>query len=82
MSEKVWIVTFNGYWDGYGEFIYLLGVYDSEGRAFSARERFIKERDVAEDQISINSAEINNTLEVVKGAWAYTTDIYLGGYAE
>ena len=82
MMDKVWIVTFDGYWDGYGSFIYLLGVYDGEGKAFSARERFIKEQDVAEYQVSINSVEINNTLEVVKGPWAYTTDIYLGGYAE
>ncbi len=83
IEEEVWVVTFDGYSGGcYGAFIYLLGVYESEGRAFSAAQKLINEHGISEERIDIKLATLNNTFDVYVGHVGVETDIYLGGYAE
>lgn len=82
--NKVYLVTFDGYMQGWGSYTYLLGIYDSESKA---KEAVATLPDVLRgefsDRVEIHKVEVNNTQEVYMDFIDdYFTDIMLGGYAE
>lgn len=84
MSEdKVWVVTFDGWLeDNFGSFVYLLGVYETEGKAFSAAQKLINEHGISEEHIDIQPVVLDNTFDVSVCHIGLETEAFLGGYAE
>ena len=96
MSKEVYLVTFNGWFDDYGSYIYSLGVFDSEEKATQAIEEAKEkinfktsyDRDAFDPlitQMDLNEAlETRETRVKQDGEWIdeIKTDIFLGGYAE
>lgn len=86
--DKVYVVTFDGYCDYYGSYIYLLGVYDTLANAYEAIEKAIKESGniLNQDNFAITESEINKSLELRNTGTEehpdFETDVALGGFAE
>ena len=95
MANKVYLVTYNGWFAGYGTYIYSLGVFDSEEKATQAIEEakekinFKTSHDRDAFDPLITQMDLNEALETrvtQKEEWIWIdeikTDVCLGGYAE
>lgn len=82
--NKVYLVIFDGYLQGWGSYAYLLGIYDSESKAKEAIATLPDELRVEfSERVEIHEVEVDNTQKVHKDLIGdYFTDIMLGGYAE
>lgn len=78
--EKLYAVTADGYDDGYGSEIYLLGVFKDEESAKALEEKY------SHLEVTITEVELGKEypLAVNDKGWGHTyeNDNYLGGYVE
>ena len=88
VTNKIYVVTFDGYCGYYGSYIYLLGVYDTLENVYKAIEKVIKESEniLKQDNFAINEMDINKTLELRKTGPKecpdFETEVALGGFVE
>lgn len=80
MSDVLYLVTFDGYYGGYGSEIYCGGIFDTKEKA----EEYIRnDANLSEDKWLISELHINVGLKTTDmGFETIGTDIYLGGYCE
>lgn len=81
MSDTLYLVTFDGYYAGYGSEIYCGGIFDTKEKA----EEYIKnDANLSEGICLISELRINVGLKTTNRDTFETidTDIYLGGYCE
>ena len=79
----VYVLTIDGWGDGYGSYIFLVGVFDSKEKAENAMKE-LPECLINEERCSITCTNINDVHNLRKGFGAddYMNDFCLGGYAE
>lgn len=84
MARKVYLVCFNGHVDDdYGYETFLLGVYDTEEKAEEAVKTLPDKVTSYDDNYCVVECDLNETLKVSENRWhTFTSDTYLGGYAE
>lgn len=88
MTNKLYVVTFDGYCEDYGAYIYLLGVYDTYLKASEAIEKAVEESENMLDPnvFKISECEINKSFDIKRMDDEFfpevVTDINLGGFGE
>lgn len=88
--DKIYILTLNSAVDtGYGEYVYLVGAFESELLATEAMKNIISKypnSELSNDCFQLNLINVNHALDVkeIIGAYnkRYATDIFLGWYVE
>lgn len=80
MPDTLYLVTFDGYYGGYGSEIYYGGIFDTKEKA----EEYIRnDANLSEGNCLISELYINVGLKTTDmGFETIGTDIYLGGYLE
>lgn len=82
MNKKLYVVTCDGVQDGYGSYIYLVGVFDNRKDAENARDAAAK---VSNDEFaSITEVDLNKEYPLVMNSdfSEATNENLLGGYME
>lgn len=83
--KRVYIAYFDGYLDGYGTTVSLLGVYDTKEQAEAAFQTLPDEIKDSECRCRVSWADMNETLKVKKSQFytrEYFTNVCLASYAE
>lgn len=79
----LYIVSFDGYFGGYGTEIYILGVYDDADKAIEAKEQFDSKYERYGIIADIDEIVLNQEYDVtVRTDDAVSTSVCLGGYLE
>lgn len=82
MSNTLYLVTFDGYYGGYGSEIYCGGIFDTKEKA----EEYIRnDANLSEGNCLISEVHLNAGLKTTDMGGRFetiSTDIYLGGYCE
>lgn len=87
-TNYAYMVTFDGYFWGYGTEIYLLGIYSTQELAKEAVDSFKKRIAASEDidcniEPDIRAIVVDHTYELrIDPDWEVGTAVYLGGYIE
>lgn len=81
MEIKLYVLTIDGYTEGYGCQIFLVGVFNSIEKAKDAQNNLDEE---IRKQSSIDVINLNEVAEITKDTQDdnYRTEYYLGGYLE
>jgi len=77
---KLYVLTVDGYTEGYGSNIFLVGVFDSMEKAEEAQKSLDNE---IRERASIDEVLLNENIPLTKDEWGSFHNIhYLGGYCE
>lgn len=88
-TNYVYMVSFDGYLNGYGSESYLLGIYSTQELAEEAVNVFKKRIAERREDIDlcigtdIKAIVVDHTYELrIDPGWEVATQVYLGGYIE
>lgn len=87
-TNDVYMVSFDGYLNGYGSENYLLGIYSTQELAKEAVEIFKKRIAERKDidcniELGIRAIAVDHTYELrIDPGWSVGTAVYIGGYVE
>jgi len=74
MNEKVYVVTADGWFEGYGSLIFLVGVFTDKAEAEKAAAN--------EEYANIKEIPINKTFPLEGDKHEAENDYFLGGFCE
>ena len=92
MNYKLYVVTANGYLLDYGDYVYLIGVYNNEKDANKAADDYVKQvKDACEKEkiklvpescVQISEVNLGETHPMKAGKYIFENELFLGGYIE